>query len=222
MEKKKVIAIVCGGDSSEHEVSLRSAQGIYSFMDKEKFEVFIVVLNGLKWEAELADGKRVPVSREDFSFKVGRRTVKPDFAYITIHGTPGEDGILHLPLPEAWRDYDMLRLTARDARGQEICTWQWPVTTPAKMARRLLAENGTPEMDNETRTRTEAAMAKLAPKIIGQPMPKQTRMDWTLLPDGTVRLNYEYLLDGDYDYAGVAFTYPEQGVTGATLMANGP
>ena len=94
MEKKKVIAIVCGGDSSEHEVSLRSAQGIYSFMDKEKFEVFIVVLNGLKWEAELANGKRVPVSREDFSFKVGRRTVKPDFAYITIHGTPGEDGIL--------------------------------------------------------------------------------------------------------------------------------
>lgn len=94
MEKKKVIAIVCGGDSSEHEVSLRSAQGIYSFMDKEKFEVYIVVLNGLKWEAELANGKRVPVSREDFSFKVGRRTVKPDFAYITIHGTPGEDGIL--------------------------------------------------------------------------------------------------------------------------------
>lgn len=89
-----IVAIVCGGDSSEHEVSLRSAQGIYSFMDKEKFEVYIVVLNGLKWEAELANGKRVPVSREDFSFKVGRRTVKPDFAYITIHGTPGEDGIL--------------------------------------------------------------------------------------------------------------------------------
>ena len=140
----------------------------------------------------------------------------------TVSLKPGEDGILHLPLPDEWRDYDMLRLTARDARGQEICTWQWPVTTPAKTARRLLAENGSAKMDNETRARTEAAMAKLAPKIIGQPMPKQTRMDWTLLPDGTVRLNYEYLLDGDYDYAGVAFTYPEQGVTGATLMANGP
>ena len=91
---KPIVAIVCGGDSSEHEVSLRSAQGIYSFMDHEKFEVYIVVLNGLKWEAELEGGKRVPVSREDFSFKVGRRTVKPDFAYITIHGTPGEDGVL--------------------------------------------------------------------------------------------------------------------------------
>ena len=89
-----IVAIVCGGDSSEHDVSLRSAQGIYSFLDKERFEVFIVELNGLVWEAHLEGDKRVPVSREDFSFKVGRRTVKPDFAYITIHGTPGENGLL--------------------------------------------------------------------------------------------------------------------------------
>ena len=32
---KKTVAIVCGGDSSEHDVSLRSAQGLYSFFDKE-------------------------------------------------------------------------------------------------------------------------------------------------------------------------------------------
>ena len=94
MDKKKVIAIVCGGDSSEHDVSLRSAQGIYSFLDKERFEVFIVEITGLTWEAHLSDNRRVKVSREDFSFQVGRRTVKPDFAYITIHGTPGENGIL--------------------------------------------------------------------------------------------------------------------------------
>ena len=89
-----IIAIVCGGDSSEHDVSLRSAEGIYSFIDKERFEPFVVELTGTRWEAHLANGKRAAVSREDFSFKVGRRTVKPDFAYITIHGTPGEDGIL--------------------------------------------------------------------------------------------------------------------------------
>ena len=140
----------------------------------------------------------------------------------TVSLKPGEEGILHLPLPEDWRDYDMLRLTARDAKGQEICTWQWPITSAGKMARRLLADNGPSKMNNDERAKAEAAMAKLAPRIIGQPMPKQTRMDWTLLPDGTARLNYEYLLAGDYDYAGVAFTYPEQGVTGATLMANGP
>ena len=32
---KKVIAIVAGGDSSEHDVSLRSAAGIDSWIDKE-------------------------------------------------------------------------------------------------------------------------------------------------------------------------------------------
>ena len=94
MNTKKVVAIVCGGDSSEHDVSLRSAQGIDSFLDKEKFEVFIVEIKGLVWEVHLKNGKRATVSREDFSFKVGRRTVHPDFAYITIHGTPGENGIL--------------------------------------------------------------------------------------------------------------------------------
>lgn len=31
---KRTIAIVCGGDSSEHDVSLRSAQGLYSFSTK--------------------------------------------------------------------------------------------------------------------------------------------------------------------------------------------
>ena len=37
---KRNIAIVCGGDSSEHDVSLRSAQGLYSFFDKERYNVY--------------------------------------------------------------------------------------------------------------------------------------------------------------------------------------
>ena len=39
---KRTIAIACGGDTSEFEVSLRSAQGIYSFIDKEKYTLYIV------------------------------------------------------------------------------------------------------------------------------------------------------------------------------------
>ena len=42
-ELKRNIAIVCGGDSSEHDVSMRSAQGIYSFFDKERYNVYIVM-----------------------------------------------------------------------------------------------------------------------------------------------------------------------------------
>ena len=87
---KRKIAIIAGGDSSEHEVSLRSAAGLYSFMDKERYDVTIVVFDGKDWHTE--DG--CPIDKNDFSFT--REGVKHtfDFAYITIHGTPGENGIL--------------------------------------------------------------------------------------------------------------------------------
>lgn len=102
---KRNIAIVCGGDSSEHDVSLRSAQGLYSFFDKERYNVYIVDVKGNDWHVELEDGNVAPIDRNDFSF-IGEdgKAVVFDYAYITIHGTPGENGIMqgyfdliHLP-----------------------------------------------------------------------------------------------------------------------------
>ena len=101
---KRTIAIVCGGDSSEYNVSIRSAQGLYSFFDKERYNIYIVVMHGMDWFVELADGTTTPIDRNDFSFKENGKLVVFDYAYITIHGTPGENGILqgyfeliHLP-----------------------------------------------------------------------------------------------------------------------------
>ncbi|MDD7317225.1 MAG: D-alanine--D-alanine ligase [Prevotella sp.] len=101
---KRNIAIVCGGDSSEYAVSMRSAQGLYSFFDKERYNVWIVDMKGLDWHVNLHDGTRAPIDRNDFSFKEDGKLVMFDYAYITIHGTPGENGILqgyfeliHLP-----------------------------------------------------------------------------------------------------------------------------
>ena len=101
---KRNIAIVCGGDSSEHDVSLRSAQGLYSFFDKERYNVYIVDVKGMDWHVNLHDGTTAPIDRNDFSFMENGRLVVFDYAYITIHGTPGENGILqgyfeliHLP-----------------------------------------------------------------------------------------------------------------------------
>lgn len=91
---KRIIAIVAGGDSSEHDVSMRSAQGIYSFIDPNRYERYIVEIKGTHWEAHLEDGSRSPVDKNDFSFACGDKRIRPDFAYITIHGTPGENGIL--------------------------------------------------------------------------------------------------------------------------------
>ena len=101
---KRNIAIVCGGDSSEHDVSLRSAQGLYSFFDKERYNVYLVDVKGMDWHVNLHDGTTAPIDRNDFSFQENGKLVMFDYAYITIHGTPGENGIMqgyfeliHLP-----------------------------------------------------------------------------------------------------------------------------
>ena len=98
---KRKIAIVAGGDSSEHEVSLRSAAGLYSFMDKERYDVTIVVLKGTEWvaipqnsEFRIQNSDSYPIDKNDFSFTRAGEKHTFDFAYITIHGTPGENGIL--------------------------------------------------------------------------------------------------------------------------------
>ena len=92
--KKRTIAIVCGGDSSEHEVSLRSAQGLYSWFDRERYDVYIAVIRGSDWHVNLPEDKTAPIDKNDFSFVADGVKVKFDYAYITIHGTPGENGIL--------------------------------------------------------------------------------------------------------------------------------
>ena len=45
---------------------------------------------------------------------------------------------------------------------------------------------------------------------------------WTMMPGGILRLDYSYQLNGSYDFAGITFSYPEDLVTGAKLLANGP
>ena len=91
---KRNIAIVCGGDSSEHDVSLRSAQGLYSYFDKERYNVYIVDIKGQDWHVELPGGITARIDRNDFSFVEDGKAKWFDYAYITIHGTPGENGIL--------------------------------------------------------------------------------------------------------------------------------
>ena len=82
MEMKRTIAIVCGVDSSEHDVSLRSAQGLYSFFDKERYNVYIVDIKGLDWHVELHDGTTTKIDRNDFSFVEDGKKRVFDYAYI--------------------------------------------------------------------------------------------------------------------------------------------
>ena len=90
---KRKIAIVAGGDSSENPVSLRSAATILEYMDKDKYEPYILEVEGKNWQVHVSQGVNAPVDRNDFSFTYNGVKTVFDYAYIIIHGTPGENGV---------------------------------------------------------------------------------------------------------------------------------
>ncbi len=89
----KRIAIVCGGDSSEHDVSMRSGAGLYSFFDKTRYDVKIVETRGLDWQVHLGE-ERAAIDLNDFTYTVNGEKQHFDYIYITVHGAPGENGVL--------------------------------------------------------------------------------------------------------------------------------
>lgn len=90
---KKNIVVIAGGNSSEYEVSIKSGNHIFQEIDGERFNKYLMILKGREWYVE-REGERCPVDKNDFSFEVGGEKVEIDFAYITIHGNPGENGML--------------------------------------------------------------------------------------------------------------------------------
>jgi len=93
-DMKKKIAIVAGGYSSESIVSLESAEGLKSFIDPDKYDVYTVLISNKRWVLKWIDDEYIPIDKNDFAFVHNCRKFKFDFAYITIHGTPGENGLL--------------------------------------------------------------------------------------------------------------------------------
>ncbi|MFV0522143.1 MAG: D-alanine--D-alanine ligase [Mangrovibacterium sp.] len=91
---KKNIAVVYGGDSSEYVVSVKSKANVCNSIDKDLFNVWAVELK--QGEARVMNSEEpvAKVNKADFSFLLDGKKVNFDFAYITIHGTPGENGVL--------------------------------------------------------------------------------------------------------------------------------
>lgn len=94
MNKKPNIAVISGGDSSEFIVSVKSGVNVYNAIDKEKFNPWLVQMKGKEWNVLQNEKKFADIEKADFSFIYEKQKISFDFAYITIHGTPGEDGIL--------------------------------------------------------------------------------------------------------------------------------
>ena len=101
---KKNIAIVAGGDSSEYVISLKSAEQIAKWIDKEKYNVYTILAKGTEWIVKNEMVCDLILNKDDFSFSLNNQKTTFDCALLTIHGTPGEDGkmqgyfdTLHIP-----------------------------------------------------------------------------------------------------------------------------
>ncbi len=90
----KLVAIVSGGFSSEKEISLRSAQQIKKMIEGDHYQPYIVLITPKEWSVVLGENEFVPIDKNDFSFEKDGKKIHFDVALITIHGHPGENGII--------------------------------------------------------------------------------------------------------------------------------
>jgi len=89
----KTIAIAAGGDSSEFEISVKSAEEVSKILSPQ-YVVYIIVIRGTNWYWEDKKGRYQNVDKNDFTLKTDDARVKFDGVFIAIHGTPGENGLL--------------------------------------------------------------------------------------------------------------------------------
>jgi len=89
----KTIAIAAGGDSSEFEISIKSAEEVSKILSS-RYVVYLIVIRGSNWYWEDKKGRYHNIDKNDFSLQNDDHRIKFDGVFIAIHGTPGENGLL--------------------------------------------------------------------------------------------------------------------------------
>ena len=103
------VAIICGGRSSEHEISCISAAGVLSAIDRTKYQPILIGIskNG-RWfllpenhSLALTDGVLPTIPEDGISvalsvdgFSAGGKNLDIDIAFPLLHGPYGEDGTI--------------------------------------------------------------------------------------------------------------------------------
>lgn len=88
------VALLAGGNSSEREIALGSANQIAAALDSAKYDVKVIDLHYRNMTYTAPDGTEWEVDKNDFSLTVAGNKTVFEYALIIIHGTPGEDGKL--------------------------------------------------------------------------------------------------------------------------------
>jgi D-alanine-D-alanine ligase len=123
------VAVLCGGRSGEHEISLRSAESIMAGLDRAKYEVQRIFISPEgRWEP-------CPIAPEPGA------NPGIDVVFPVLHGTFGEDGTVQ----------GLLELADLPYVGAGVLASA--VSMDKEITKRLLAERGLPVVEYVTVTR---------------------------------------------------------------------
>lgn len=86
------VALICGGYSKESVISVMGADSIVKHIPSDRYRVFTVVIEPNRWYYKAEDGSIQDIDRNNFS--ISGSNIHFDVAFINIHGTPGENGLL--------------------------------------------------------------------------------------------------------------------------------
>ena len=87
----KNIAVLAGGYTSERQISLNSGSQILENIDKNLYSAYLVDVRKEGFFC-LVNGKEYNVDLNNFSTNIEGKPTKFDYAYLALHGSPGEDG----------------------------------------------------------------------------------------------------------------------------------
>ena len=89
----KTIAIAAGGNSSEFEISVKSALEVGQILSF-RYMIYVIIIRDTNWYWEDQKGMYHNIDKNDFSLTLNDKKIKFDGVFIAIHGTPGENGLL--------------------------------------------------------------------------------------------------------------------------------
>jgi len=108
--KKRHVAVIMGGYSSEFEISLNSGKVVCDALNHDKYHIYPIHILKDEWFYLAENDIKHTINKANFSFSNGKETIIPDVVFNTIHGTPGEDGYLQaylklINIPQTSCDY---------------------------------------------------------------------------------------------------------------------
>jgi len=103
MSQKTTIAILFGGKSVEHQISINSAKNIYQYIDQKAYDVLLIGISPEgKWclkndvDGDFKNSIELLVSmtpgKVGFVERSSNKEYNPDVVFPVLHGTDGEDG----------------------------------------------------------------------------------------------------------------------------------